>query len=477
EEVKRPTWGPETVLDMARDVAEPFAERWRTMRPDLDIGWLRRSPPPPPLPPALDRPLLPQRDWTLNYYVLNEVALRSPMAQALIRDPSLTLPAEFTVFTPPGGLPAPHYRYPASCTLPTGMITNAFGFRGREIAVDKPARTVRIAFVGASTTVEAHWLPHTAADLIEHWLDLWAERRGLDVRFEAINAAREAIRSYDIRAIVQYEVMPLAIDYLVYYEGANQFQPVTLQKHIAVDGDYELASPPPGVVGTYDDTDNADTTWLDGLASYLAMARYLRTALAGSEPLPEPDKPTQRITLAPELMADPFPLARAGEVLECAAIAADLDAIRTVVEAGRAKMVLSTFWWFAQDGMVLDPVWAKNVHVHLNRAYWPFRYASIRQLADLQNRFFTAWATARGVDLLDVGGLLPQHEQLAIDAIHHNEIGVRLKAWIMFAGLTRILDRDLAAGAIPVPDDRHDEHHPNIGPVHTLTHEDLGLPK
>ncbi|MCA8950805.1 MAG: hypothetical protein KDE27_14980 [Planctomycetes bacterium] len=458
---------PETVLAMAHDVVEPFTAHWRAARPDLDIAWLETSPPPPPAPPRLELPLLPQRDWLLNYYVVNEVLLRSPLAKKLMQAPNLTLPDEFTVFEPPGRKTAPHYRYPASRTLPTGLMTNQFGFRGREIDCDKPDRTVRIAFVGASTTVEAHQLPHTVADLVEHWLGRWAQARGLDVRFETINAAREAIKSPDIRAIVTDEVMPLAIDYLVYYEGANQFQPDGLAQHVAIEGDYVLASPPPGVVGNYDEVQNADSSWLDGIATWSAAARYLRGALAGSKRLAEPEKPAQHLTLSPEIL-DPntaFPLERAADVLECGVIAADLDAIRKVVEGGGARLVVSTFWWFAQDGMLLDPVWAANVHVHLNRAYWPFRYSTIRALADLQNRFFVAWAAARGVDLIDVGGELPQHEQLAIDAIHHNQIGVRLKAWIMFAALTRFLERDLEAGRLPVPDPEPTPHHPNIGPT------------
>ncbi|MCR9244250.1 MAG: hypothetical protein NXI31_04405 [bacterium] len=456
------------MLTLAESVVMPFEARWRDRRTDLDVAWLRESPPPLPAPPALDRPTLPQHDWLFNYYTLNEVVLRSPLAKALLQDPKLSPPDEFAVFSPPGGKPAPHYRYPASRTLPTGLVTNRFGFRGREVDVDKPAKTVRIVFVGASTTVEAHHLPHSAPELVEHWLGLWAKARGLDVRFEVLNAAREAIRSHDIRAIVADEVLPLELDYLVYYEGANQFQPAVLQKHVAVDGDYELASPPPGIVGNYDDTETADSTWLDGLASYLATARYLRSALAGSEKLSEPQKPAQRITLPDEVLTGEFPLAQAGTVLDCAAIRGDLAAIKRLVEGADARLVLCTFWWLAEDGMLLDPVWAANVHVHLNRAYWPFSYAVIRELADVQNRFFRAWAKKNGVDLLDVGAELPQHEQLAIDAIHQNEVGVRLKAWVQFAGLTRILERDLAAGAVPRADAQPLSSHPNIGEVRTI---------
>jgi hypothetical protein len=466
---------PGAVLDIAPEVVRPFVAHWKELRPDLDGAWLRTSPAPLPRPPALGRPPLPQRDWLLHYYVANAALLRAMWVKGkgLPMLPGLDLPEQFDVFDPPGGKPTPRYRYPSSRTLPTGLVTNAFGFRGRELTVDKPARTVRIGFVGASTTVEAHGLPQSAPELVEHWLNLWAANKHLDVKFETLNAAREAIQSPDIRAIVEDELLPLEIDYLVYYEGANQLQPATMQKHVQVEGDYQLAEPPAGLVGAYDDTENADSTWLDGLASWCAAARYLRSALHKGEQLVEPPKPTQHITLSPDLMRGEFPLDRASGVLELSAIGQDLEAIRVAVERSGARLVLSTFWWLAKDGMVLDAVWGKNVHVHINRAYWPFRYSTVRDFASVQNRFFASWAKAHSVDLLDVAGELPQEPALAIDAIHQNELGVRLKAWVMFADLTRILERDLASGRLPVADRHPDAVHPNIGAVRVLTRAEL----
>lgn len=469
------TKDPAAALDLAPDLAAAFAAHWQQTRPDLDIGWLRTSPPPLPAQPALGQPLLPQHDWLLHYYVTNAALLRAMWVkgQGLPMLPGLRLPDVFTVFEPPGGKLAPRYRYPASRTLPTGLVTNRYGFRGRDLPVDKPDHTVRIAFVGASTTVEAHGLPHSAPELVEHWLGAWATSRRLPVRFETLNAAREAIQSADLRAIVEDELLPLEVDYVVYYEGANQFQPPALLRHVAIDGDYSLAEPPPGIVGAYDDTRTADSTLLDRAAAWSATARYARAALQRGKVLTEPPKPPQRLTVPSELLAAEFPLARAAEVLQCGAIDADLTAIGAALRRHDARLVIATFWWLAADGLELDAVLGHNVHVHLNRAYWPFRYGTIRALADLQNRFFTAWAKAHDAELLDVAAQLPHDPRLAIDAIHHNEIGVRLKAWILFAGLVRILERDLAAGRLPVPDRHADPVHPHIGPTATIRRIDL----
>ena len=57
---------------------------------------------------------------------------------------------------------------------------------------------------------------------------------------------------------------------------------------------------------------------------------------------------------------------------------------------------------------------------------------------------------------------MPQDERLAIDAIHHNELGVRLKAWLFFVQLLPVVERDLASGRVPAADRHQDAVHPNL---------------
>jgi len=454
---------PIAALAAADDLVQPLLERWQRRNPTIDPQWIRTSPPPLPSPPPLDKPLLPLTDWPLHYYVVNANLVRL-LRGAGEWDPSV-FPEVVTVFEPKDGNPRPSYRYPPSCRLPSGLITNKFGFRGRELTVDKPERTVRIGFVGASTTVEAHGhgFPHSAPELIEHWLMLYAKARGLDVSFETLNAGREGVQSPDMRAIVIDELLPLEVDYVVYYEGANQFRREFLKKHVAVEGKHGVGAPPPGLVAAYDETDNADTTTLDRLSSHLAAARYLRAALRSGKQLAEPDKPAQRVTLADELLQPDFPLDRAGEVLAFGEIQRDLDTIDERLRASSARLVLATFWWLAKDGLLLDANQSQNTHIHLNREFWPYRYSVVRQLADVQNNFYRSWAKAHDVDVLEIGDELPQDPRLSIDAIHHNDVGIRLKAWLMFEQLVPLIERDLAAGRVPVPDRHADATHPNIG--------------
>src|SRR5262249_49378491 len=79
--------------------------------------------------------------------------------------------------------------------------------------------TVRIVFVGASTTAEPQGYPWSGAELVGAWLDRWAADRKLGVTFEVLNAGRESLRSADIAAVVRLEVVPLHPDLVFYYEG------------------------------------------------------------------------------------------------------------------------------------------------------------------------------------------------------------------------------------------------------------------
>ena len=72
---------------------------------------------------------------------------------------------------------SPPYRFLPNATTPIGLVTNAYGFRGPPVPFVRTPKTVRIAFVGASTTVGAHHLAYSYPEFIGHWLNLWAPRR------------------------------------------------------------------------------------------------------------------------------------------------------------------------------------------------------------------------------------------------------------------------------------------------------------
>lgn len=449
----------------------------RAFAPDVPESWIGTSPPPLPRRPVDPRM---QAEWSrcpqlMFLCEVNETFLRAlwQPTSGLTHVVGPDAPREFRVFTLPGAGAHPVYRFPPSVTMPDGLTTNAFGFRGPELAVDKPPKTVRIACVGASTTVDAHHFAWSYPELLQQWLDRWAADAGLGVRFEVINAGREAIKSPDIRAVVAYEVLPLAVDYVVYYEGANQFGVADLLRHVRVDGQFTPGQPPADLVLEIAGQRANSGRWLDEWSTWSATAERLRSLFESREPQPEPRKPPQQVVLPTGLDELRPDLARAPDVLMLGQILGDLEAMRAATHAAGGRFVLCSFCWMAKDGLRLDLQAGRSVFWHLNSHYWPVTYGNVRRLADLQNRFFAAWAKDRGVPFLDVAAALPLDPALFTDGVHATELGSRLRAWLTFTALVPVLAADLRAGVVPVPDNRVDGVHPYLVPARRLSAADL----
>jgi len=159
------------------------------------------------------RPADPFKAW-------NSVFAGDPCKHKLLRH----APGMLYLYDPPDGEPRPPYRYMPDATQPTGLVTNQMGWRGAPIEVPRGAKTIRIVFVGSSTTVGAPHLPFSYPELVGYWLNRWAEAQKLDARFEMLNSARESTTSTDNVAVVKNEIVPLKPDLVVYYEGGNQFE-------------------------------------------------------------------------------------------------------------------------------------------------------------------------------------------------------------------------------------------------------------
>ena len=205
--------------------------------PGVERAWFYETPPPLPN----QRPV--PEEWNalvreVEKSGITEGTRRADMFKAwnsaFVGDPCrhaylCGAPGHLFVYDPPRdangvGETRPPYRFLPNATTPIRLTTNAYGFRGPPVPFQRQPRTVRIAFIGASTTVSSHFFPYSYPEFIGNWLNLWAAQRKLDLRFEVLNAGRESITSTDNVTIVREEVLPLQPDLLVYYEGANQFQ-------------------------------------------------------------------------------------------------------------------------------------------------------------------------------------------------------------------------------------------------------------
>jgi hypothetical protein len=350
------------------------------------------------------------------------------------------------VFEPLGRSPYPRYRFLRDARYPSGLTTNSFGWRGPDLSLNKPANTIRLAFVGASTTVAPHAARYSYPDFIRRWLELWAEAKQLPIRFEVINAGREGIDSTSIAAVVRDELAPLEPDLVIYYEGANQFGPAVFIQW--PDG---TIPPPP-----------ASSLRRPGrLASVSALALRFR-ALSDPFALPrgEPRKPRLTVAWPADLDEQDPPLNHPRLPLLLPDIMRDFDQMRAALSVHGGRLVISSFVWCVKEGLRLDRGENSGVYQHLNEMYWPYSYAYMRRLADFQNRVFAKYAATHGLDFVDIASGYPLDPRLFDDGIHMTAPGTKLMAWISFQYLVPILERSIAAGRLPQAARQHRDRHP-----------------
>jgi hypothetical protein len=352
-------------------------------------------------------------------------------------------PGALFVYDPPDGKAEPPFRFLPDATAPDGLVTNAFGWRGGPVRFARSPRTLRIVFVGASTVVSSHHMPHAYPEFVGRFLDLWAEARGLDLRFEVLNAARESIGSTGIAAIVRQEVAPIRPDLVVYYEGGNQFKLDTVGHDVPRRAALESRAPP-----------GALAAGLREAAIYSALARRLQ-ATTGLLDRPssgaEWPKPAYELAWPADLDEDAPDISHPDLPVNLATILRDLDRMRTDLARVDAELAISSFVWMVRDGMVLDPVRHRYLLDQLNVHNFPFSYRDLERMAAFQNRVLAAYARSHGLPFIDVAGTIPFDPNLFFDAVHKTYPGERMHAWVVFLLLVPLIEQRLASGAWPKP--------------------------
>ncbi len=360
-------------------------------------------------------------------------------------------PGHLFVYDPGNGEARPPYRFLPNATTPIRLVTNQYGFRGPPVQFARQPRTVRIAFIGASTTVGSHYHPYSYPEFVGNWLNMWAAAGKRDVTFEVLNAGRESIISSDNVAIVRDEVLPLQPDLLVYYEGANQFDlhtMVTRPKTAQAGGE---ACPPATGRGASGHSGGGEG-WLSGLHLESALVRRVQALFAApslTAPESEPAKPDYTLSWPKGLDEKDPDIARADLPINLTTILHDLDSIRAASESVGAELTLASFYWLVKDGMELDPIRHRAILDYLNRGYAPFRYRDLERMAAFENRVFAKYARVNKLDFIDVARLSPFDPDLYLDAIHTTYAGERLRAWVFLQGLVPIVERHLKSGAWP----------------------------
>jgi len=345
------------------------------------------------------------------------------------------------VFESPDGTPYPTYRFLRSARYPSGLVTNSFGWRGADLPLNKPNGRIRVAFVGASTTLDAHGDPFSYPEYIGRWLNAWADQRFPSVSFDVINAGREGVLSNSIAAIVRQEVLPLRPDLIVYYEGANQFWPADFVSRPVTPMLRLLRVGP--VAGRYS-----------------AIAARIQNALDRPDSGAEPPKPPLPVAWPADLSESDPPLGDARLPVQLPRILGDLDTIRIASGGGNATLMPSSFVWLVAPAMVLDPARDVLIYRELNQRYWPFSYAHMRRFVDFENRVFAKYAVVHRLPFNDLAARYPADPRLFVDSIHMTPAGVKLKAWLVFQNLVPVLEQAIRAGRFPVPDPGDRQVHP-----------------
>jgi GDSL-like Lipase/Acylhydrolase family len=341
------------------------------------------------------------------------------------------------VFMPQDGKPYPRYRNPANTLTASGLRTNRYGFRGPELAPQKGSNIVRIAFLGASTTIAMHSFPFSYPEHFGYWLNLWLKANNYPLQVEVINAGREGIGSSDIAAIVEQEVLPLAPDYVIYYEGAND---------LYVGPDLFDSG---GRFASYPSQELLPREWVQFSLVAKVIDDFYRVRIV---PILAEWRRSPSKLIFPDAVNEADPdIDRNDLPGSLSSILDNLRHMSAISKGSNARFLMSSFVWL--DGSEPEIMSDKTRHVEIlsqvNRAFWPLSQTDTRRLVDFQNRVFQRFAASKKLDFMDIAGSFPRDPDLFTDGIHFTTEGVRMQAWVALAQFLPYFSRDLERGFVP----------------------------
>jgi hypothetical protein len=429
-------------LASARRLEQPIADRYLSgieIAKGVDRNWFDQLPAMPDRDPSDVDPKAAavQQEYIKrglfgpqSFYIWNEAFVRSKICD---RDDDIfkNLPQNVRVFESPNRRPYPRYRFPANRTLPGGLKTNRYGFRGPDSPPDRSPNTIRIAFIGSSETGGNHTFPYSYPEYFGIWLGKWLAANGFPYRVEVLNAGREGIDTTDVAAILEQEALPLAPDYVIFFDGANQLENADLLIEPAARSHRPSTAEALDVPGPLPE-------WL-ALNSRLAKVLndtyrlYLAPAMDDwRRPKYHFKFPEQVNETTPDVASADLPLALPGYL-------SDLKTMTALTRSAGVPFLISTTVWL--DGSELEAGGAPDqagIRALLKAMFWPLRSPEIRRLIDFSNRALRQFAKSNDIGLLDIAKNFPRDPNLFFDAYHMNPEGLKLLAWI---GLQQFLPR------------------------------------
>lgn len=442
---------PATMLLTNKFTEEPIADRHLnsiSVPNGIQLGWFRQepsriAPEPRDVSPAaveLSEKYIRYGVYgPQSYYVWNKVFVERHVCERndYVFGQYGDLANNLKVFMPQDGEPYPRYRIPPNTLTASGLRTNRYGFRGPELSPQKDAKTIRIAFLGASTTIASHDLPFSYPEHFGHWLNLWLKANNYPLQVEIINAGREGIGSSDIAAIFEQEVLPLAPDYVVYYEGAN---------HMYIGPDlFESGRQ----FSTYPSQELLPSIWVQFSSVAKVIEDFYRARIAPV--LTEWRRPRAKLLFPHGVNEGEPDIERRDLPISLPIILDNLRHIAALSEKSNIRFLLSSFVWLngGEPEIVTDKTRHVEILSQVNRVFWPLSQPDIRRLVDFQNRVFQRFAASMKLSFMDIAGTFPRDPNLFTDGIHFTAEGVRMQAWVSFVQFLPYFSRDLERGFVP----------------------------
>lgn len=434
-----PTLTPRSVAPGAAGASQdalagPLAST--TFRKDVSPEWFYQPPSP------LDQPVNPELEARSAQYQANGAENYLWNKKYLLDADGSILPFlrrapqdEIFAFEPYDGTVFPHYRLFPAVNANVGM-TNSYGWLASEIDFRKPANAVRIGLLGDSTSHNLY------GRYLQSYLTSWAKAKNLAVKFEVLNAARQATDIDDMTNVLKYELGPVDLDYVFLYYGSR----IPFYELVALPPGAQYGKPPPEG-GLRRLARLAPPSLRERSALVRHAVAYLTDELPASI-LHEPAKPPVRVAFPIGVEFNPG-VESAREIPYLHVRLAQLDRLKRAADDLGVPLITSTERFMAYDGMALNYRANHYLFDILNSEHWPLRYRDMQELAAFHNRVMQAWARERGVRIFDINALTPMIPTLHGDAVHEFEPGLRLRAWAIFQSLLPVLEKDLASGAIP----------------------------
>jgi len=291
-------------------------------------------------------------------------------------------------------------RVPVAGARAGGIEINSLGFRGPEIAVPKPGGTIRLAFVGASTTFSAEVRPNERTWPHRVWKRL--SERYPEARFDYVNAGVPGYTLASSLEGLRRRLEPLDPDVVVIYQATNDLAKNSRRLALAQ--------------GLAAEAGDADPDWLSrhSLLWYLARknARVLwrRFQARSGEP---------RLEVEPEVLAAPF--------------RADL---RALVRAARERAAIVALVTFSHR-LRREQGPGERAEAAVTSLYY-MPYMSIDGLLDgfeAYNRVIREVAAETGALLIEDEDTIPADGEHFADSVHFTASGSRVMAERVSAGL------------------------------------------